>query len=225
MELKHTIAEFAPRLIIFDTLARLTPGGDENNAGQMGLAIKAIDIIRESTSASVLLVHHTRKAGKDGKGAFVERGSSALRGAADVMIECSSIEEALLVQLKCTKMKDAEPFKTISVGLERIDLGRGETSLATGDWKEVMETETGKAEKGQDKQAMKALDVLSTTFGSKGAKHGEWRDAFCEQTGSAQKTFNRALARLKADDAVRQEGSLYFPIDPGPGVSVKAVST
>lgn len=68
-------AEFAPDLIILDTLARVTPGADENSAKEMGEAVAMIDWLRQRTSASVLLVHHTGKSGKS------ERGSSALRGA------------------------------------------------------------------------------------------------------------------------------------------------
>ena len=50
----------------------------------------------------VLLIHHTRKDGAS------ERGSSVLRGAADVMIECK--KSGQIVTATCSKMKYAEEF-------------------------------------------------------------------------------------------------------------------
>jgi hypothetical protein len=69
------------------------------------------------------LIHHTRKDGS------TERGSSALRGAGDVMIECKKSEYENIVLLKCTKAKDAEPFADIEVGLEKIAFPNGRSSL------------------------------------------------------------------------------------------------
>jgi len=75
-------AGIQPVLIVLDTLARLMVGADENSAKDMGQAIAGIDSLRQETSAAALVIHHTRK------NAQIERGSSALRGAADVMIQC-----------------------------------------------------------------------------------------------------------------------------------------
>ena len=77
-------AEFEPDLIILDTLARVSVGKDENSAKDMGEIVAGIDALRREHNAAVLVIHHTRKDGNS------ERGSSALRGAADVMIECSN---------------------------------------------------------------------------------------------------------------------------------------
>jgi RecA-family ATPase len=83
-------ANFCPHLIVLDTLARLIVGADENSARDMGQAISGIDELRCRTSATVLVVHHTRKVGNS------ERGSSALRGAADVMISCGRDESGII---------------------------------------------------------------------------------------------------------------------------------
>ena len=51
-------------LVIIDTLARCMPGGDENSARDMGLAVDALYRIQRATEGgTVLAVHHT---GKDG---------------------------------------------------------------------------------------------------------------------------------------------------------------
>jgi RecA-family ATPase len=68
-------------LVVIDTLAASTPGGDENNSASMGMFIYLCKWIQIETGASVLVVHHC---GKDiSKGA---RGWSGLRGAADTVI-------------------------------------------------------------------------------------------------------------------------------------------
>lgn len=70
------------RLVIGDTLARLTAGGNENSGEDMGLVVQRFDRIRAATGAHFLLIHHS---GKDAaKGA---RGHSSLRAAVDTEIE------------------------------------------------------------------------------------------------------------------------------------------
>lgn len=118
-KLAHTIDQSAERveLIIIDTFARCFLGGEENSAKDMGIAIAALDALRRRTKAAVLLVHHTRKDGDQ------ERGSIALRGAADTMIAVKDADGRLV--LTCDKQKEAEPFREI-----RIELVRRGDSLA-----------------------------------------------------------------------------------------------
>ena len=99
-----------PVLIIFDTLARCMVGGDENSAKDMGLLIQHCSQIIKALDTSVVLVHHT---GKNGE---AERGSSALRGACDSMIEISKTDEIIVV--KSSKLKDGKPFETFSMKLK-----------------------------------------------------------------------------------------------------------
>jgi RecA-family ATPase len=80
-----------PDLIIFDTLARMMPGGDENSSKDMGQVIANIDALRGGATA--LVVHHTGKSG--GR----ERGSSALAAAADVMMKCTGRPSAGQIRL------------------------------------------------------------------------------------------------------------------------------
>ena len=99
-----------PQLFVFDTLARCAVGVEENSAKEIGIVIDSADKLRQETNAAVLLVHHMRKAGES------ERGSTALRGAADVMIKLDSTHGSRV--LSCEKMKDASPFESIRLGLE-----------------------------------------------------------------------------------------------------------
>jgi hypothetical protein len=104
----------APALVIIDTLARTMVGGDENGTRDMGAFIANADQIRRATGATVLIVHHTGKDTSRG-----ERGSSALRAAADTMIALDA--DNTLITVTCDKQKDAPPFAQI--GLERVQVG------------------------------------------------------------------------------------------------------
>ena len=105
--------ELEPSLVVFDTLARATAGGDENSAKDMGRAVAACDAIRDATGAAVMLVHHT---GKDG---LNYRGSSAIEGAADTMLHLVRTDTGAL-ELRCAKQKEAEPFETVTMQLESV---------------------------------------------------------------------------------------------------------
>lgn len=90
-----------PALVIIDTLARCM-WGDENSSRDMGAFIQACNAIQRQLQASVLVVHHTGKTGVS------ERGSSALRGAADMMLELTNDDG--LIRMTCSKAKDTAEF-------------------------------------------------------------------------------------------------------------------
>jgi hypothetical protein len=102
-----------PSLIVIDTLHRCMAGGDENSAKDMGIAIAAIDLIRRSTRAAILLVHHTRKDGD------MERGSTSLRGAADMMLSLK--REQARVTVICEKQKDAAHFPPFTLEIVSVE--------------------------------------------------------------------------------------------------------
>lgn len=91
-------------LVIFDTYARCIPGGDENSAKDTGRAIQSCAKIQRTLNTAVSLVHHTNRAERG------ERGSGAMRGAADVMIEMGNGDG--LIRVDCSKEKDGEPWPT-----------------------------------------------------------------------------------------------------------------
>jgi RecA-family ATPase len=93
-----------PLFIVVDTLARCFEG-DENQQEDMGNFIKGLDTLRETHDATILVVHHT------GKHGIEERGSSAFRGACDMMMLVERNEDNAL-SLSCTKQKDYEQFPT-----------------------------------------------------------------------------------------------------------------
>ncbi|MFQ3660661.1 MAG: AAA family ATPase, partial [Anaerolineae bacterium] len=96
----HLKAAVAPSLVVVDTLAMAMIGADENSARDMGQALAGCRRLIDLLGATVMLVHHS------GKASAWERGSSALRGNADVMFRLSAADDVVIVE--CTKSKDAD---------------------------------------------------------------------------------------------------------------------
>lgn len=70
------------RLIVGDTLARLSAGANENAGQDMGLVVRRFDRIRTECKAHFLLIHHSGKNAAAGS-----RGWSGIRAAVDTEIE------------------------------------------------------------------------------------------------------------------------------------------
>lgn len=98
------LLEEPPGLMVIDTFARCLVGGDENSAQDVGQVIDVIDLTRQKYGTSALVIHHTAKGG--GR----ERGSGAIRGAADAMwrIDDAGTDAYQSVKLDCDKLKDGE---------------------------------------------------------------------------------------------------------------------
>lgn len=104
--LRATVEQHSPSLIVIDTFARASVGGDENSARDVGLAIDALDMMLREYGTSSLVLHHSNKTNGS------ERGSSAIRGAADATWEVRPGTNGDMIvgfEAVCRKMKDAEP--------------------------------------------------------------------------------------------------------------------
>jgi len=117
--LRRTVEYFSPSLIVVDTFARAAVGGDENSARDVGIAIDALDSLWRDMGVSSLVLHHSTKY------AGVERGSSAIRGAADATWEVQAGIDGNFIggQAFCRKMKDAEPPAPILFRLQTLGDG------------------------------------------------------------------------------------------------------
>jgi hypothetical protein len=134
----------------------------------------------------VLIVHHTGKR-TDVK---VERGSSALRGQVDTMIELAMGQNKVMT-VKCTRQKDAEAFGSIKLKLDCFDIAVEDGPLnscnpvAAGPG-EASENRLPALNEGEQK-TLNALAGLGG-FGSSGS----WQEA----TNLAEKTFQNHRRRL-----------------------------
>jgi RecA-family ATPase len=104
--LNELVKKYEPKLLVIDTFARAAVGGDENSAKDVGRVISVLDTIYRVHDCSSLVVHHSTKSGGS------ERGSGAIRGAADATWEVLpdySHAGMTTMQIVCRKMKDSEP--------------------------------------------------------------------------------------------------------------------
>jgi hypothetical protein len=201
------VAAVRPTLLVFDTMARCMAGGDENSAMDVGLVIAATDRIRRATNAAVLMIHHTQKTGE------LERGSSALRGAADAMFVLEN--DAGVLTLKCSKQKDAAPVEPRQLRLVAI----GSSC--------VIEPEDSVSASGRlEKMDRLALESLNAVALGEGATYSEWRDAAMEnkhgKVSMSRATFTRCRKRLIDAGLVRAtaKGKRYLLTGSGISASV-----
>lgn len=167
-----------PALIVIDTLARCFVGGDENSARDMGVAVRALDRIRAATGATVLVLHHTRK------GSNEERGSSALRGAADVILTVKRDRSRLT--LACSKMSDGPDFAPLC-----FDLHDGDESCYL---LPAPATEPKRIPHKSDREmgCLAALAAFST-----GATFTAWLAATNEAQPAADRLSNSSFGRVR----------------------------
>lgn len=170
---KRTVDAMNPKpvLIVIDTMARSMVGGDENSARDVGLFIHHADQLGNVCDAARLVVHHTGKNGED------ERGSSALRGAADMMHALKP--EGAGIRLECAKAKDCEEYDPWSLHLGNVAdscilrLGSNHVSLSA--------------------QERTILAELSAAFGSDPATSAQLLRA----SGVPERSYYRAVKSLE----------------------------
>lgn len=121
VDFAESLKEWRPDLVVIDTFARVTPGGNENSGEDMGKALAHCQLVHERTGAMVLLVHHS---GKDSsKGA---RGWSGLRAAADWEAEVVHSSTTEVRALTVTKQKDGEDGQEYGFKLKVVNIGMDE---------------------------------------------------------------------------------------------------
>lgn len=87
-------------LVVFDTLARCMPGGNDADAASIGMFIAMCDRVRRECGSAALAVHHT---GKNGE----YRGHSSLLGAADMFVRFDDRDELRITTVE--KAKNSQP--------------------------------------------------------------------------------------------------------------------
>lgn len=170
--------EHRPSLVVLDTLARSMVGGDENAAQDMGMAVDAAERIRAGCGATVLLVHHSTKDGVS------LRGSSALLGAADTVIEVKADDE--IVTVECRKQKDAEQFERIRLQRVVVELDPGSSCVLRA--LRPLQQQTA-AERHQEA----IVAEVTATYSELGASPKELREALDMQAWTFSKAVNPLL--------------------------------
>lgn len=167
MDIKELIAATValnPSLIVIDTWAQSTAGGNENSGEDMGKALAQAKKLHRATRATCLIVHHS---GKD-----VERGArgwSGLLGAADAMLEIRRNGEDRV--MTNTKQKDGVEGQEYGFKLNVINLGEDADGDAITSCV-VLESAVTRVDVNMGKNEKLILKALEDSRGL----DGEWPD-------------------------------------------------
>ncbi len=188
-------------LVVIDTLAMVSGMADENSTRDMNRIVHGFRRIVEECQTSVMIVHHTNKVGD------YERGSSAFRGAMDVMIKLTPHEtEKDVVKVTCEKMKDAPKFEPFSLKAKPIDLGYN-TPLgepAVGVVMEVLDGETVLSS-GLNAGQMSLLLIVNE-MASNGDKNRKQAD-IARKMGKSKGTVSKYMSKLTQEGLVVLDGA------------------
>ena len=205
----YAIGEVAARIgaqfVILDTLARMAVGADESSSRDMGVLIDQADIIRRSTGATVLPVHH---AGKDITQGM--RGSSALFAAADTVISCSAEDNNVTVEI--TKQKNRAHGNPLNLRAHPI---ASSIVLIQGGYTPSDD---------MPESVSRTLQALVAIAVDNGITTGEWE----ESAGFSRKTFYRHRSDLLRLGTVENIGTdkmpRYRPTPPNKGEQMSVAS-
>jgi len=151
------------RLIVGDTLARISSGANENSGDDMGPIMERFDYLARKTGAHVLIIHHN---GKDAaKGA---RGWSGIRAHIDTEIEL--VDDKGVRSATITKQRElGGKGDVIGFKLDIVDMGLTKWGKTATSCVVVEDTEaTSKAEEKESKSTSEAR----SSFGGAMIKYG-----------------------------------------------------
>jgi len=192
-----------PALIVIDTLARSMVGGDENSAEDMGMAVAAADMLRATTGAHALLIHHKPS------GAAKTRGSTALPGAADTLIEVAKDTVTPgVITMSCEKQKDAAPFaaRRLRFEIQALDSQAGETSGTL-----VLDESPVQKRPTLPRSARMALAILK----SAPLYWADLKRIFKEQSGLTERSLGNAIDLLEQEHLIENVGGMWRLTEEG----------
>jgi hypothetical protein len=106
-ELQLLIEATGAGLVIIDALADVMDG-DENSKQDTQPVFTALRKLAEATNAAIIIIHHSNKAGG-------YRGSSAIKGALDLMVKITSEDGSDWITFKSEKTRDGEAVQFMAV--------------------------------------------------------------------------------------------------------------
>jgi AAA domain len=202
-------------LIVVDTMARATPGSNENDAGDMSAFVANMDAIRQQTKATQLIVHHSGK-----NQALGARGHSSLRAAVDLELEIERSATGRVLKLR--KSRDGndgmqQPFQLLAVEIGRtIDDDQPVTSCVVQQAEAIEPVAKARRPAKSQRSLFTAIDQALDRHGIelqlpdngpkvKAVNRDYARNGYCQKRAdldqdNARRTFNRDLGK-----AIEQE--------------------
>lgn len=99
MELSDLIRQTGARIIIVDTLMDVLAGGDDNASKDISPMYKGLRKLADHYKALIVVIHHNSKGGG-------YRGSTAIEGSSDLMIQVTSKQDSPNIDFEITKKRD-----------------------------------------------------------------------------------------------------------------------
>jgi hypothetical protein len=204
-ELEDMVREEQFGLIVIDTRARCTTGLEENSASEQAVAIDAAERIRYATGATVLVIHHSARAGAGA--ASAGRGSNAWDGA--VWSDLRSKRKGMSLTITCAKHKDAESGCTHEFSLLPIQLASGQSTLVVGRPGEfVLEKKTVNMA-----EVVELVGLIAELAPREGMRESTIRDAAGLTKPTAYRRIKQALELGLLKEVGKGSISMYVAVD------------
>lgn len=171
-------------VVVIDTLHAAITGADENFSKDMGVILKAAKQISKELKVTVILIHHANKTGG-------YRGSSALHGAMDSMIQTKA--EGDLFTFECFKQKDAERFQKMFFRL----MPETNSGSAWVDWLEAVTTDLNRENDALAKARFEVKAILESV--DRRLDQSE----ICDMSQVGRNNMLKALASMERSGEVR----------------------
>lgn len=209
------------RMIVCDTLARMSAGANENSGQDMGPIIEALDAIAKQTGAAVVVVHHS---GKDAtKGA---RGWSGLYGAVDAEIEVKEVDgqkSFSVTKQRQLGTKEEEQYFSLEVVAMGVDKWGQESTTCVvlqGASEKVEKKSRNKKLAKQKDEYMRAwiatgkdVDADGRPIVSGPALSKWFENRYGHTPASARKASSRLLIELEENKIISREHGFNVVID------------
>lgn len=215
-------ARMPVRMVVFDTLARMIPGMDENSAQAMGTAVQAADKVRKVFDCAIVLVHHS---GKDEARGM--RGSNALGGGVETSLHIERDGPSGMVRATVEYQKEGEAGEAMVFAMKRVEVGERDTlvPLLIDQPAPVATAKTAKVT-GHAKVALDALQTAMIAHGmplpagvgvaARGVDADAWRDELNrrlpDKPGETdkQRRDRKSQAFGRATEALQSKGVIGF---------------
>lgn len=203
----------APTLIVVDTLSKSYLGGDENDSKDMREFLKSCETLRDRYKCTVLVVHHSPKAGG------TPRGSGVILGDFDTIIEANKITSpdpnSKKVVYTCYKQKDAPEFQPVTYAVTALGVNTIEQSCVLEELIEDTAPGAYQSVPTIDLDQVAILQVLDMELFSGGITHsalmGQLNIPYKTEAKS-KSAFNRSLeALLKGRYILKNEANKNRP--------------
>lgn len=197
-------------LIVVDTLARATPGMNEDRANEMAAFVARCDDLKDTWGATVLVLHHSPHGDKTRA-----KGSIALKGAVDFEAALMRTSDDDVVKLVSTKVKDGEPFADIFLRFQSVDLGDGATSAVLSE----SEAPSNRSASGRKIRLTPNDKLFMLVLGTEPVDEATVRTGFLERFKGTRETATKRYRSVRKRAAERgwftEDAGRLFPATEG----------